>query len=192
MFLRVFSLFILVKGKVSMEIREQTKEIMRYTQDLMNHVLKLGYEYKYWWNYSNELQSFYIVLRIGTHDSGTPRGFCYRLIERYIFEEYIKSIQDPNDISYDEDTEFERKQKLIMHSFIFAMVFAVSLYEFNLEENPGYEGYAKFIEKMSNESEFFKETLNMVKREYKYKPLNLWEFNNENDSLLIHPSISII
>lgn len=174
-----------------MEIREQTKEIMRYTQDLMNHILKLGYEYKYWWNYSNELQSFCIVLRIGKHDSGTPRGFYYRLIEWYIFEEYINFIQDPDDISYDEDTELKKKEELIINSFIFAMVFAVSLYEFNLEENPGYEDYAKFIEKMSNESEFFKETLKMVKQDYKDKPLNLWESDNENDSLLIHPPINI-
>ena len=72
-----------------MEIGEQTKEIMRYTQDLMNHILKLGYEYKYWWNYSNELQSFCIVLRIGKYDSETPHGFYYRLIEWYKFDEYM-------------------------------------------------------------------------------------------------------
>ena len=174
-----------------MEIREQTKEIRQYTQDLMNHILKLGYEYKYWWNYSNELQSFCIILRIGKHDSGTPRGFYYRLIEWYKFDEYMESIRDPDAIFYDEAREIIRKKELIINAFIFAMVFAVSLYEFNLEENPGYEDYAKFIEKMSNESEFFKETLKMVKQEYKDKPLNLLEADNENDCLLIHPPINI-
>lgn len=173
-----------------MKIIEQTEEIMQYTQDLMNHILKLGYEYKYWWNYSNELRSFYIVLRIGKHDSGTPRGFYYRVIEWYTFNEYIKYISNSDPIFYDEDTEFKRKKKLIINAFIFAMIFAVSLYEFNLEENPGYDEYAKFIEKMSNESEFFKETLKMVKQEYKDKPLNIWESDNndERDCLLIHPS----
>lgn len=174
-----------------MEIKEQTEEIKQYTQNLMDHILKLGYEYDYWWNYSNELQSFYIILRIGKYDTRIPRGFYYRLIEWHKFNEYINSIQDPDAIFYDEDAEYKRKKKLILYAFIFAMIFAVSLYEFNLEEIPGYEDYAKFIEKMSNESEFFKETLKMVKQEYKDKPLNLWESNNENDCLLIHPPINI-
>lgn len=173
-----------------MKIKEQTEEIMRYTQELMNHILKLDYEYKYWWNYSHELKSFCIILGIRKYDSGTPCGFYYRLIEWYTFNEYIKSIANSDPIFYDEDTEFKRKEKLIINAFIFAMVFAVSLYEFNLEESPGYDEYAKFIEKMSNESEFFKETLKMVKQEYKDKPLNIWESDNndERDCLLIHPS----
>lgn len=181
-----------------MEIIEQTEKTMEYTQNLMNHILKLGYEYKYWWNYSDELQSFYIVLRIGKHDSGTPHGFYYRVIERCNFQEYLKSIRDSEDgIFYGEGSELikneirkkMRKQKLILNTFIFAMVFAVSLYEFNLEENPGYDDYAKFIEEMSNESEFFKETLKMVKQDYKDKPLNLWgPDSDENDCILIHSS----
>ena len=173
-----------------MKITEQTEEIMRYTQELMNHILKLGYEYKYWWNYSNELRSFCIILRIRKHGSGTPCGFYYRLIEWYTLDEYIKSIQDSDAIFYNGSSEIIRKEKLIINVFIFAMIFAVSLYEFNLEESPGYDEYAKFIEKMSTESEFFKETLKMIKREYKDKPINLWapDNNNEKDCLLIHPS----
>ena len=180
----------LLNGENNMKIKEQTEEIMQYTQNLMNHILKLGYEYKYRWDYSNVFRSFYILLRIGKHDSGTPCGFYYRLIEWYTFDEYIKSIQDPDAIFYDESSEITRKEKLIINTFIFAMVFAVSLYEFNLEKSPGYDEYAKFIEKMSNESEFFKETLKTVKQDYKDKPLNIWKSDNndERDCLLIHPS----
>lgn len=182
-----------------MKIIEQTEKITQYMENLMKHVLKLGYEYRCWWNYNDELQSFYIVLRIGEHDSGTPRGFYYRAIERYTLYEYIKSIQDPEDGIFCGEPYSEliknkivnkrQKEKLILYVFIFAMMFAVSLYEFNLEESPGYDDYAKFIEEMSNESEFFKETLKMVKQDYKDKPLNLWgPDSDENDCILIHSS----